>query len=82
MATEHILSLLIAERDKLNNAIAALGGTTTPIGRPSKSSEAHAPAVQAEAVRTRRPLTPAQKKRHSDRMKAYWAARRKKAGRA
>jgi hypothetical protein len=78
MATEHILTLLIAERNKLNKAIEALGGTTTPVSGPSKASAAPAPAA-AKAVRKRKPLTAAQKKAHSERMKAFWAARRKKA---
>jgi len=81
MATEHILSLLIAERNKLNKAIEALGGTTVAPSGPSKVSAAPAPApaAPAKAVRKRKPLTPAQKKAHSERMKAFWAARRKKA---
>ena len=80
MATEHILSLLIIERDKLNKAIEALGGATKPVSSPSKISEAPAPApAPAKAVRKRKALTPAQKKAHSERMKAFWAARRKKA---
>ena len=79
MATEHILSLLIAERNKLNRAIEALGGTTDGHGGASKVSAAAAPA---KAVRKRKPLTAAQKKAHSERMKAFWAARRKKAGKS
>jgi hypothetical protein len=79
MATEHILSLLIAERDKLSKAIEALGGVTKPVSVPTKSSVAPAPA---KAVRKRKALTPAQKKAHSERMKAFWAARRKKAAKA
>jgi hypothetical protein len=83
MATEHILSLLIAERDKLNKAIEALGGTTTPVSRPSKVPDAPAPvAASVPAVRTRKPLSPAQKKKQSERMKAFWAARRKKLAKA
>ena len=81
MATEHILSLLIAERDKLSKAIEALGGTPKPVASPTKAIEAP-PAPAAPAVpkkRTRKPLTSAQKKAHSERMKAFWAARRKKA---
>jgi hypothetical protein len=81
MATEHIISLLIIERDKLNKAIAALGGATTPVSSPSKTSEAPAPAP-GKAVRKRKALTAAQKKAHSERMKAFWAARRKKAAKA
>jgi len=78
MATEHILNLLIIERDKLTKAIEALGGATKPVSSPSKISEAPAPAP-VKAVRKRKALSPAQKKAHSERMKAFWAARRKKA---
>ena len=81
MATEHIISLLIAERDKLNKAIEALGGATKPVSGPTKTSVAVAPTpapAPAKAVRKRKPLTSAQKKAHSERMKAFWAARRKK----
>lgn len=81
MATEHILSLLIAERDKLSKAIEALGGTPKPVASPTKAIEAPAPAAAAAAPkrRKRKPLSAAQKKAHSERMKAFWAARRKKA---
>jgi hypothetical protein len=78
MATEHILSLLIAERDKLSKAIEALGGTPKPVASPTKAIETPAPAAAAKK-RHRKPLTAAQKKAHSERMKAFWAARRKKA---
>jgi hypothetical protein len=80
MTTEHILSLLIVERDKLSKAIEALGGTSKPVASP-KAAEAPAPAPATNAsakTRKRKPLTAAQKKSHSDRMKAFWAARRKK----
>lgn len=79
MATEHILSLLIAERNMLNKAIEALGGSATPVSHPSKSSESPAPApVAAAPAKKRKTLTAAQKKHQSERMKAFWAARRKK----
>ena len=78
MATEHILSLLIAERDKLSKAIEALGGTPKPVASPTKAIEAPAPRAAAAKKRKRKPLTAAQKKAHSERMKAFWAARRKK----
>jgi hypothetical protein len=80
MATEHILSLLVAERDKLNKAIAALGGATTPASSPK--SPAPAAAAPAKKKRKRKPLTAAQKKHQSERMKAFWAARRKKTAKA
>jgi hypothetical protein len=75
MATDHILTLLIAERDKLNKAIDALGGATKPV---SPASVAAPRAATATKKKKRKPLTAAQKKAHSDRMKAFWAARRKK----
>jgi hypothetical protein len=79
MATEHILSLLIAERDKLSKAIDALGGTPKAVSSPSKAAGVTAPAAPAAAkTQKRKPLTSAQKKAHSERMTAFWAARRKK----
>jgi len=79
MATEHILTLLIAERDKLSKAIEALGGTPKPVSSPAKAPIAAAPAAAAPAKRKKRKaLTSVQKKAHSERMKAFWAARRKK----
>jgi hypothetical protein len=77
MATEHILSLLIAERDKLSKAIEALGGTTPkPVATPVTAPVTAAPAPIKK--RKRKALSAAQKQAHSDRMKAFWAARRKK----
>jgi len=79
MATDHILTLLIAERDKLNKAIDALGGATKPVGPASVA----APRVAAAPTKKKRkPLTAVQKKAHSDRMKAFWATRRKKQAKA
>jgi hypothetical protein len=80
MSTEHILSLLIAERDRLSRAIDALQGGAKRRGRPPKSSApaaSHAPASAAPKRRKRKPLTAAQKKAQSERMKAFWANRRK-----
>jgi hypothetical protein len=82
MPTEHILSLLVAERDRLNRAIEALRGAGKRRGRPAANSSASVPAASAAAPakqRKRKPMTPAQKKAHSERMKAFWAERRKKA---
>jgi hypothetical protein len=74
MATQHIISLLITERNKINKAIEALGGAAKPPAIP----EAAAAPAGAMKKRTRKPLTAAQKRAHSVRMKAFWAARRKK----
>jgi hypothetical protein len=75
MPTEHILSLLIAERDKLNRAIEALQGPTRRRGRPPKN-----PAIAAAPApkRKRRRQSVAQRKAQGERMRAYWAAKRKK----
>jgi hypothetical protein len=85
MPTEQIIGLLVAERDRLNRAIEALQGGLKRRGRPPKSSAAAAsaavPVAAAAGVanRTRKPMSPAQKKAHSERMKAFWAQRRKDA---
>ena len=67
-----IIQLLIAERDKLDRAIAALGAVTKRRGRPPKANGA------APSKRRGRGRSAASRKRQSQRMKAYWAARRKK----
>jgi hypothetical protein len=79
MATEHIVSLLLAERDRLTRAIEALQGPAKRRGRPRATASAPAASTPAKAkpTRKRRKLTAAEKKAASDRMKAYWAARRK-----
>jgi len=68
MVSEDILSLLIAERDKLNRAIAALKG----VGRGGRR-----PGRPPKAAGGRKGMSAAARKRQSQRMKAYWAARRK-----
>ena len=86
MPTDQILTLLVAERDKLNRAIEVLGAPVKRRGRPPKnpSSFATVAAVPAVAVPAeapgaprRKPRTAAQRKAHAERMKAYWAKRRK-----
>jgi hypothetical protein len=86
MPTEHILALLIAERDKLNRAIEALGGAGTKRrGRPpgSKTELANAPTSvtstpdKPERKKHSRKFTAAQRKEQSERAKAYWAAKKK-----
>jgi hypothetical protein len=84
MPIEHILGLLIAERDRLNKAIDALQTPSARTGRPPVSRAAAAPAVApgvagAAPVKKGRHFTPAQKKKQADKMKAYWAAKRKAA---
>jgi hypothetical protein len=74
MPIQEILQLLITERDRLNKAIEALQGSAPRRGRPSTSS---APPAAEGHARRGRTFTPAQKKKQAERMKAYWAARRK-----
>ena len=83
MGIDHILALLVAERDKLNRAIAELGGTVTKRrGRPPKNPLA-VPIAAANLAppvpktRGRKKMSAAQRKAQSLKMKAYWAKRRK-----
>jgi len=76
MPTEHIVALLVAERDRLNHAIEVLQGPAKSRGRPPKNPLAAA-APRPEKGRKRR--TAAQRKAQAARMKAYWARRKKEA---
>jgi hypothetical protein len=87
MPTDHILSLLIAERDKLNAAISLLGGTPAKKrGRPPKDNTppawvtgngaaASAPAPEKPA-RKKRHFSAAQRKATSLRFKRMWRERK------
>jgi hypothetical protein len=77
MATDHIVSLLLAERDRLTRAIEALQGPAKRRGRPPAAAPAAASPAKSKPARKRRKLTAAEKKAASERMKAFWAARRK-----
>jgi hypothetical protein len=79
MPTEHIIALLVAERDKLNRAIEALQGPLKKRGRPPKNPliAALAPTT-APATKRKSGRSAAARKAQSLRMKAYWAAKRKK----
>lgn len=108
MPTDHIVVLLIAERDKLERAIQALQGGGTEAGNPGKTAEtamkkrfiseatrrkmalgqqrrhaAKSPAPDVEskipAQRTLTGWSAAKKKAQGERMKAYWAAKKKAA---
>jgi hypothetical protein len=73
MDTQQIVALLIAERDRLNTAIEALQGPTKKRGRPPKNALT---AVARPAARKYK-RSAAQRKAHAERMKAYWAKRKK-----
>jgi hypothetical protein len=77
MPTDHIVALLIAERDKLNSAIEALQGAVKRRGRPPKNAAAISAVVPAPTKR--KGMSAARRKAQGERMKAYWAKRRKEA---
>jgi len=77
MPTDHILALLIAERDKLDRAIAALQGAAKRRGRPAKASLETAPAnTPAAPKRKRRKFSAAQREAAAERMRQRWAKRK------
>jgi hypothetical protein len=79
--TENILALLVAERDKLNRAIEALQGPVKRRGRPPKNLSASAAGPPAPPAKKRKGgMSASARKAQSGRMKAYWAAKRKKEG--
>jgi hypothetical protein len=77
MPTDHIIALLIAERDKLNRAIDALQGGAKRPGKPPKAVAT--PTVPEISAPKRKRQSAARRKAQAERMKAYWAAKRKKA---
>jgi hypothetical protein len=71
------LQVLIEERDKLNRAIEALGGTVPKRrGRPPGKAAKQA-AKKSSPGRPK--MSTAEKKKASERMKKYWATKRKAA---
>jgi hypothetical protein len=77
MPTEQILGILIAERDKLSRAIEALQGPIKRRGRPPKAAVNGLQTAPVFTERKRKPRTAAQRKAQSEKMKKYWAQRRK-----
>jgi hypothetical protein len=80
MTTEHIVALLIQERDRLTRAIEALQGPVKRRGRPPKNPGAAVPTPSlnaTEPTRKKRTFTAAQRKKQAAAMKAYWAAKKK-----
>jgi len=70
------LEILIAERDRLNRAIEILQGESTPI---PKRGPGRPPGTRNKETkkRSRKPMSAAKRQEVSDRMKQYWAERRK-----
>lgn len=76
MLTEHIVSLLIQERDKLNRAIDALQGTKRR-GRPPKNALAPGWVSSGDPIRQpkkRKPFSAATKRKMAAAQKKRWAA--------
>ncbi len=72
-----VLEILTAERDRLNRAIAALQGEGAPKRRGRPPGSKTKKTAKASKKQGRRKMSAAQKKAVSDRMKKYWAGRRK-----
>ena len=80
MPTDHILSLLIEERDKLTRAIEALQGSARRPGRPRKNPSGVSLSTSTDGSTPRRGgMSVAARKAASARMKLFWAKRRKAA---
>jgi hypothetical protein len=79
MTTEQIVTFLISERDKLNRAIEVLGPPVRR-GRPARGTFAVAVRSKRAAEPKRRSFSPSQRRQQAARMKAFWAAKRKAAG--
>ncbi len=71
-----VLELLIAERDRLNQAIAVLQGPR-PRGRPPGQRGPGRPPGSGKKVRRRRALSPEARNRMSEAQKKRWAAQKK-----
>ena len=69
MPTDHIVALLIAERDKLNAAIEALQGTAAP-KKPAAIETSATPPAPAK----KRHVSAAARKRMAEGQKKRWAA--------
>jgi hypothetical protein len=72
MPTEQILTLLIAERDKLSRAIEALQGPTQPLGRRLKNQ---VPAIESDTTKPKkRQVSAAARRRMAAAQKKRWAS--------
>jgi hypothetical protein len=75
MPTEHILSLLVQERDRLNRAIEALQGSAKRVGRPPKNPNASGgESSGGGAPKKRKPFSAAVRKKMALAQKKRWAA--------
>jgi hypothetical protein len=70
MPTDHIIALLIAERDKLTHAIEALQGPLKHRGRPPKKPV----AIETSAAPKKRRVSAAARRKMAAAQKRRWAA--------
>jgi len=83
MDIKQMLADLIAERDRIDQAIAALQQLDTTSERTTEPARTAAKKIAAPAKKGRggrRQMSAAGRKRISEMMKRRWAERRKKAG--
>ena len=73
-----VLTLLIQERDRLSRAIEIL--QSEPKRRGRKPGSGATAAAAPKKRRRRRKMSPAARKAVSERMRKYWAGRRKARG--
>jgi hypothetical protein len=78
MPTDHILTLLIQERDKLNRAIEALQGVRERLGRPAKNAanDESAGLVGSSKPIKKRHVSAASRKKMAAAQKKRWAAKK------
>ncbi len=78
MSTESIVSMLIAERDKLSRAIQALGGEVSGGSAPVKrlGRTAKTATVAPIAPAKKRVMSSEGRNRQIEAMKKYWAAKK------
>ncbi len=74
-----ILALLIEERDRLNEAIAALGGPRRRGRPPVNAEKANGPVTTTPKKAAKRKWSAAQRQAASERVKKHWAKRRRAA---
>ena len=78
-STTEALRLLQNERERLDRAIAALEGGGRELPRRGRAAKVMNAEPASAKRRGRPPLTPEEKQAASERMKKYWAQRRKAA---
>jgi hypothetical protein len=81
MPISDIVSLLIEERNRIDKALEALGGPARRLGRPRKGAKTASAITTTNGVPARSggKWSASARKDASERMRAYWAAKRKDA---